>query len=165
MRPNPKINEERLPRHSAGVTPGFFPSFPLSCFLSLPPTPQHPSRRTYKYSWQRWDGLPKAFRFQAKGFHSAAPRPHNSLSCPLCHEGPKSHIRCRPFNLRLDEWNFFFSVCQCFVFWSTGQPCKQGEGKFTRHLCKQDGVIISCTGWRRRTVEEHASERAHVAFK
>lgn len=102
-------------------------SFPLSCFLSLPsPTP---FCRIYKYSWQRWDGLPKAFRFQAKGFHSAALRPHNSLSCPLCHPDPKSHICCRPFNLRLYlPFLFLFSLAM-FCFFAHRSIRQRREGK------------------------------------
>lgn len=164
MRPNPKINEKRLRQHSVRVTSGFFPHFHFLVFFRCPP--QHPSAAFINTAGSAETGCQKLFVFRRRDFTQQLLGPTTHYLVPFVTKARRATFTAVPL-ISDSTCVSFFSPFFCVVlfFLPTGQSCKEGEGKFTSHLCKQDRVIISCTGWRRRTARVWRSSKLPVYWR
>lgn len=163
MSPNPKINEERLRRHSAGVTPGFFPSFPLSCFLSLPPQhPNTPPAALINTAGSAETGCQKLFVFRRRDFTQQRLGPTTHYLVPFVTKARKATFAGVPLISDSTSGIFFFLPVFCFL---VHRSALQAGGGQVYETSMQ-------TGWSNYQLhgltEEDcrgAHERAHVAFK
>lgn len=126
MRPNPKINEERLRRHSAGVTSDFFPHFHFLVFVRCPP--QHPSAAFMNTAGSTETGCQKLLVFRRRDFTQQLLSPTTRYLVPFVTKAQKATFAAVP--LISDStcvFLFLFLFCVVLFFCPQVSPARKGR--------------------------------------